>query len=137
MQQNATTYCDFKHLLDAKSRTAAETSPVIDWKGFEDAALLLNVGAITATGTIDCKVQESDTGATGTFTDLPGAAFTQITDQGGGKTYVGGIKVKNRKRFLQMVLTPGTAASVASADMILSYAKERPVKPSEVVEFEV
>jgi hypothetical protein len=135
MQDNATKSCNFKHLLDAKSRTAAEISPVIDCKGFEDAALILNVGAITATGTIDCKVQESADGTN--FNDVPGAAFAQITDQGGSKTYVGGLLLKNRQRYLQVVLTPATAASVASADLVLYYAKERPITPSEVVEFEV
>ncbi|MGO9622145.1 MAG: hypothetical protein ACLPT6_12160 [Desulfobaccales bacterium] len=137
MQETPTQSCDVKHVLDAKSRTAAETSPVLDCLGYEDALLILNVGAITATGTIDCKVQESPTGAPGSFTDVPGAAFSQIQAGGGSQDYVGGLLLKNRQRFLQVILTPATAASVAGVNMILYYAKERPIKPSATLEFAV
>ncbi len=42
-----------------------------------DALVILNAGALTGTGTVDCKIQESDDNIT--YTDWTGGAFVQVT----------------------------------------------------------
>lgn len=138
MQQNATTYCKPVQVFPPASRAGAVTSDPIDCMGFEDGLVEVNVGAITGGGTIDFKVRECDT-VDGQYADVPGAAFTQIPDSGGGKLYIGGLLLRNRKRFLELVLTPATQASIVGVTFNRYYGKELPVVQNSAValEFEV
>jgi hypothetical protein len=71
---------------------------------------LLNVGAVSGTSpTLDVKVQESATSG-GTYTDVPDAAFTQIT--AANKSAL--INFRRTKRFCRLLATiGGTSPSFA------------------------
>ena len=89
----------------------------IDCQNFDQAVIVLNAGTLT-TGTVDAKVQESDT-VGGTYSDVTGAVFPQVTSANDVASYVGFIELNARKRFLRVVAVVGTLASLISADIIL------------------
>jgi len=70
----------------------------IDRLGFEEALVVVNAGANGASGTVDIKVQESDTTTDGDFVDVAGAAFTQITEASDNNVYVDRLNLVGRKR---------------------------------------
>jgi hypothetical protein len=95
--------------------------------------VVLDAGTFT-TGTLDVKVQESDTSG-GTYTDIAGAAFAQVTSTTDDSIYVGTIKLEgSRKRFLRAVAVVATAACLASVTIHLA----RPVNlPAQTPAFDV
>jgi hypothetical protein len=140
MQQNFSTYNYLEHVFDAQSVPGSPTtltSNPIDCKGREIGAVCLNVGAMVAGGTIDGHIEESADGVT-SWSPVALAVFPQIlAASGASKTYVGGLLLRNRLRFLRVVLTVTTSAALLSADFFKSYGKERPATPTETVAFEV
>jgi hypothetical protein len=99
----------------------------IDRLGFEEALVVVNSGANGASGTVDIKVQESDTTTDGDFADVAGAAFIQITEANDNNVCVGRLNLVGRKRYLRVVAVVGTAACDLGVEVILGAAKEGPV----------
>ena len=83
--------------------------------------IVFNAGTVGSSGTVDVKVQESDASG-GSYTDVTGAAFTQVTASNDDATYVGRINLNGTKRFLKVVMTVGTAACDAGTSVIMSPA---------------
>lgn len=105
-----------------QSSSAALTSTGIDTLGWDWADVELSVGAMTATGTIDLTVEESDT-LGGTYAAITGAVMAQkLAASGGSKIYSGQIECRKRKRFIRVVSTQATAASLVSVQVTLSGA---------------
>ena len=75
--------------------SAVLSGTAIDCKGYNAASVLISVGALTNTKTLDVKVQESDDNTT--FADVTGAAITQL---------IGGASAKNANYAIEMDLTP-------------------------------
>jgi hypothetical protein len=103
-------------------RTTGANGAGVDCRGFEDALVVLNVGAhdhTTGDETLDVKLQESsDNGSSDAFADVAGAAFVQIAaqtiDATKGNSYVLNVKLSKRKRYLRAVGTAaGTTPSTA------------------------
>lgn len=103
----------------------------IDRLGFEDAALIVSVGAVTGTPTgqtIDVKVQDSTDGTT--WADVAGLTVEQITT---GDTYKElGINLSPLRRYIRAVatvaFTGGTTPTVQLAvDMALGKNRVEPV----------
>ena len=93
------------------SVTATATSSAIDLKEFDgDVLLVLNCAAGTGSSpTLDIKVQDSDeTG--GTYADLSGATFTQVTDSASVQTLE--VNKDECKRFIKIVQTVGGSSPV-------------------------
>ena len=114
---------------------ATHKGPAIDRLGFEEALVVVNSGANGAGGTVDIKVQESDTTTDGDFADVSGAAFTQITEANDNNVYVGRLNLVGRKRYLRVVAVVGTAACDFGVEVILGAAKELPVSQVNSVAF--
>ena len=91
--------------------TGTDNSSAIDTAGYHQAMVVFNAGTVGSSGTVDVKVQESDASG-GTYTDVSGAAFTQVTASNDDATYVGRVNLNGTKRFIRVVLTVGTAACV-------------------------
>lgn len=93
-----------KPLLPAARYTATGNGTGIDTIGFNSALILLDFGnGGGTTPTLDVKIQESDT-LGGTYTDITGAVFAQITGSGGGDK-AGELYLQPRKRFIRAVRT--------------------------------
>lgn len=95
--------------------TATATGAAVDTLGYNSAAITLEVGAVSGTTpTLDVKVQECDTSG-GTYTDITGAAFTQVTASNNSQILrVDGLGVGSRKRYIRALGTiAGTTPSFA------------------------
>lgn len=100
--------------------TTSVNGSAVDTKGYNSAAVLLEVGAVSGTSpTLNVKIQESTDGSTG-WTDIPGAAFTQVTAADNSQILrVEGIGT-SRKRYLRAVATiAGTSPSFTLAAVVL------------------
>ena len=123
-------YVDFKNnLIDDAAcssirpqvATSTVTGQAVDLDRANGACFaFLEVGAISGTSpTLDVKVQESDTSG-GTYTDIPGAAFPQVTVA--NKSHI--INFKRSKRFCRLLGTiAGTTPSFALAGQLYGVKK--------------
>lgn len=100
--------------------TATTTGSAVDTKGYNSAAVILEVGTVSGTTpTLDVKLQECATSG-GTYTDVPGAVFTQVIATGSSQI----LRIEDlgvtRKRYLKAVGTiAGTTPSFAFGVEIL------------------
>lgn len=102
----------------------------VDSKGFHEALVVLNAGTNEATGTNNVKVQESDDNST--FSDITGAAFTEVTTANDNAVYAGRIRMTvSRKRYLRVVAVVATAACIAGAVIVLGDAQNLPAATPE------
>ncbi len=102
---------DITAAVASASVTATATSSAIDLKEFDgDVLLVLNCAAGTGSSpTLDIKVQDSDeTG--GTYGDLSGATFTQVTTSASVQTLE--VNKDECKRFIKIVQTVGGSSPV-------------------------
>jgi len=98
------------------SLSGANNGAGVDMNGWNGVRFIVHVGAMTATATLDAKVQTHEDASFGTGTvDVSGAALTQIlAATGGGKVYA--IDVwRPGEQFVRIVVTQATAAVLASA----------------------
>ena len=84
--------------------TSTATSSAIDLLEYDgDVLLVLDCAAGTGTSpTLDVKITNSDA-SSGTYTDLSGATFTQVTDSASMQTLV--INKDSAERFIKIVQT--------------------------------
>lgn len=118
-------------------RTTGANGAGVDCRGFEDALVILHVGAhdrTTGDETLDVKIQESsDNGGSDAFADVAGAAFAQIAAQSidatKGNSFVMNVKLSKRERYLRAVGTPaGTTPSTAyDVQIVLLNSRNSPV----------
>lgn len=109
--------------------TATTTGSAVDTKGYNSAAVILEVGTVSGTTpTLDVKLQECATSG-GTYTDVSGAVFTQVTATGNSQI----LRIEDlgvtRKRYLKAVGTiAGTTPSFAfGVEILLGRAFREPV----------
>ena len=86
--------------------TSTATSAAIDLKEYDgDVSLILTSAAGTGSSpTLDVKVQDSDASG-GTYGDLTGAAFTQVTDSASMQVIT--FSKDEAKRYIKIVQTVG------------------------------
>ena len=114
---------DITAAVASASVTATATSSAIDLKEFDgDVLLVLNCAAGTGSSpTLDIKVQDSDeTG--GTYGDLSGATFTQVTTSASVQTLE--VNKDECKRFIKIVQTVGCSSPVFVYGISLVGAKK-------------
>ncbi len=112
-----------------QAATATVTGSAVDTLGYNSAMAALEVGAVSGTTpTLDVKLQESDTSG-GTYTDITGAAATQVTASNNSQVIrVEGLGT-SRKRFIRAVGTIGgtTPSFALSVEILLGRAFKEPV----------
>jgi len=98
----------------------ALTATEIDCTGFDRVCHIINVGAMTAGGTFDYKVQEDSATGMATAADITGAALTQVlAATGASKVYAIDIPVNPAKPFQKAVAACGTANVTVGAIAVL------------------
>ena len=98
----------------------ALTETEIDCTGFDRVCHIINVGAMTATGTFDYKVQEDSATGMATAADVTGAALTQVkAATGANKVYAIDMPVNPAKPFQKAVAACGTANVTVGAIAVL------------------
>lgn len=114
---------DITAAVASASVTATATSSAIDLKEFDgDVLLVLNCAAGTGSSpTLDIKVQDSDTSG-GSYGDLSGATFTQVTTSASAQTLE--VNKDECKRFIKIVQTVGGSSPVFVYGISLVAAKK-------------
>ena len=98
----------------------ALTETEIDCTGFDRVCHIINVGAMTATGTFDYKVQEDSATGMSSAADITGAELTQVVAAtGANKVYAIDIPVNPAKPFQKAVAACGTANVTVGAIAVL------------------
>lgn len=131
---------DFTQLLPPASRNAgaATGTTYADMAGFEGGVVLIDVGALGSSATLDVQVKQA-TDSSGTSSKaLTGAALTQLTqasNDGSNKLYAiefrsTQLDLNNGFRFVQVTVTVATAACVYSAILIRHRGRLYPVVTS-------
>ena len=106
-------------LAPVSKSAGSTTSAAVDMTGFGGGALLVNVGVIASSGTVDCKVQSSATSG-GSYVDITGAAITQTTQAGGGSgtSQLVSFDMPIGQNFVKTVLVNATAAAIQGVFVI-------------------
>lgn len=96
------------------------TETEIDCTGFDRVCHIINVGAMTANGTFDYKVQEDSATGMANAADVTGAALTQVkAATGASKVYAIDMPVNPAKPFQKAVAACGTANVTVGAIAVL------------------
>lgn len=98
----------------------------IDTAGYAEATVVLSVGAVASTGTLNVKVQDSADNST--WADLAGAVFTAVPDTGDNQVQIGMIKLDGNlcRRYIRVVGVVATAAADYGASVLLSGKQYKP-----------
>ena len=99
------------------SSSAGRNGNSIDMLGWDGCDFILEVGDIAATGTMNAKVQKDTATGFASPTDITGAAITALGATDDNKTFVISVCEPN-ERFLRIVVTAATAASISGATAI-------------------
>lgn len=112
------------------------TENYADTAGFDEALIILNLGAVGGSGISAAKMQECDTSG-GSYTDISGANFAGGTDIEGNTSVVPAaanddevwlfdINLLATKRYIKLILDSATNASLVSAVAVLGRAEIGP-----------
>ena len=113
-------YCKIVQSVAPVTSSTALTATEIDCTGFDRVCHIINVGAMTATGTFDYKVQEAAATGMANAADVTGAALTQVTaSSGANKVYAIDLPVNPAKPFQKAVAACGTADVTVGAIAVL------------------
>lgn len=109
------------HAIDCAVVSGVDPGVAVSVVDFDEIIWILNVGVITATGTLDAKIQESVDLAFTSPVDISGAAWAQFLPAGDQVTTYGRIDNSEGVRlpFQRILLTQATADALASADALL------------------
>lgn len=126
MQNSSKTFLRAVNAIPADSQAAGTTTGTgFNRIGFDHATFVLTLGTLGTSGTVDVKVQESDTLGSG-YADVTSAAFSQKTQAGtdmSGLVYVGSMDLRGRKKFLRAICVVGTATSEVGCVALLHSAQ--------------
>lgn len=119
-------------LLPSQDLAGTDTkTKLLNLSGFGSSAILINFGALTGTGSILAKLQESNTTADVDFTDVNTVdligAFVSVTSDTDNISQIVGYK--GTKRYIRAVITKdGTVtADLVSVDGIVGEGRREPV----------
>lgn len=110
--------------INPQSATTVQVSGWVDASKFANILAKISVGVISATGTLDAKIQQAtDSSGTGAK-DITGKAIVQMTQAGGSGNQQALINLKadeldatNGFRYVQLSVTPAVAAALIAAEV--------------------
>lgn len=113
-------YCKIVQSVAPVTSDTALDETEIDCTGFDRVCHIINVGAMTANGTFDYKVQEDSATGMSSAADVTGAALTQVkAATGASKVYAIDMPVNPAKPFQKAVAACGTANVTVGAIAVL------------------
>lgn len=124
--------------LDPVSQAAGTTTPMtdIDMSLVRRLMIILQIGSVGASGTVDAKLRASKT-AGGAYTDITGAAITQVTVSNKVVT----IEIRDDElpgivgagyRYVQLSLTIGANAVLVAGVALGGEAEHKPAKANDI-----
>ena len=116
------------------ANTTDSNGPSTDLFGFSCAVLMVEVGAIVDTGTVEIKVQESTDGTTWTDLDDASVTISHVTALDSSNEVVMIELTHPLQRYARCVIDKGTANStIRTGRWFLGHAAAEPVsQPSDV-----
>ena len=128
-------------VVNPQSATTVQTSGWIAAKDFGSFLATVIVGAITATGTVDAKLQQaSDASGTGAK-DITGKSITQLTAAGTDSNkqveinlYPEELDLENNFTHFRLSITPATAAAVIAGTVRGLAARYQPAADASTVD---
>ncbi len=105
-------------IVPTAGSTGTAAAVAIDCTGFDRVCHVITIGAAGGASTFDYRVQESATTG-GSYTDITGAALTQVAAGGASKVYAIDVPVNAAKPFQKAVATVGTATFANAAVAVL------------------
>ena len=105
-------------IISADHGTGTVTGTGVDTKDFDTLMLLVASGVVTATGTVDVTLEESDVLGSG-YSAIVGAVLPQITEANDQTDNIIRVKCKNFKRFIRAVAVVATDTAEFSATFVL------------------
>lgn len=113
-------YCKIVQSVAPVTSSTALDETEIDCTGFDRVCHIINVGAMTANGTLDYQVQEAAATGMANAADITGAALAQVkAAAGGSKVYAIDVPVNAAKPFQKAVAAAGGANVTSGAIAIL------------------
>lgn len=116
--------------IDAASSVASQNTGWVKAGNFHAFLALLDVGVMTATGTVDMKFQQAtDNAGTGAKDISPAKAITQLLAAGGNNRQAmlnmkaADLDVDGGFGFIRLNVTAATAASLVSAALLGFYPR--------------
>jgi len=108
----------------------AKTGREIDTAGYSEAMVILTLGDVSATGSLNVKVQDCATTG-GLFVDVAGALFTAKSGAVDNNCYIGRLKLDGNlvKRFIKVIGTQATDTVDYTVTVVLSGAQYNPAPP--------
>jgi hypothetical protein len=101
--------------ISPANNTTTTTGAAVDCAGYDEALIVFNHGAMAggSSPTIDVKLQECATSG-GSYVDIAGAVFTQITTANDDAINVGRLRLDGaRKQFIKAIATVGGSPTTA------------------------
>lgn len=102
------TFAKATQIIKAGTYTSTQTSSALDTGGGWGTLMIsVNAGTFTSSATMDIKVQAATTSG-GSYSDITGAVFTQISTSNDDACYLGSIKLDGtHAQFFKVVCTYG------------------------------
>jgi hypothetical protein len=94
----------------------------IDLRGFNEAELIVNTGAIAGAGDFTAKVQESNTTTDGDFTDVAAANLLGTLPASLAADAAYRVGYIGSKKFVRIVLTKNGGTSIAAGAVVVKGA---------------
>lgn len=115
----ASTFAKIVQAIKPATHTSTQTSAAIDTAGWGTAIICVNAGTFTGDGAMTVKVQSSTTSG-GSYADISGGAFTQITTANDDTCYIGSVKLDGtHSQYFKVVGTyAGTGNALMSVDVV-------------------
>ena len=127
MKSNASEAQKVVNLINPIAMGAGTTTGTgIDCQGFEEALIVLAAGVVPSNGTLDVKIQESDSLGSG-YSDITLAAFVQVTAATQSLSYVGRLNLVGRKRYIRAIAVGVNQTIPLYVMAVLSAPKTAPV----------
>lgn len=110
--------------INPQSATTVQTTGWVSMASFQNIVAKINTGVITATGTVDAKLQQAtDSSGTGAK-DITGKAITQLvaTTNNNQQCLINlksdELDATNNFAYVRLSITPATAAALISGEII-------------------
>ena len=116
-------------LAQVVAQDATVNGAAVDCQNFDEAMIVLDVGTVAATGTLDVKIQESVDSAFTSPLDITGAVFVQVTPSNDVAVFVGSLKLEaGRLQFIRAVAVDATAIAECGVVIHLANPVQRPAQ---------
>ncbi|HUZ01684.1 MAG TPA: hypothetical protein VND92_08565 [Vicinamibacterales bacterium] len=127
-------------VINPQSATTVQTSTWVDMSVYGAIEAVVLTGAITATGTVDAKLQQATDNAGTSAKDITGKAITQLVAATDGDEQsvincrADELDTANAFGFVALLITPATAAALIAGLVIGTDADYLPPTPLATME---